>query len=54
LIFEPDEAEEIHSAAVGMMKGNKNLSVLTTYGDVDAIVSKTSADNTDSILSRFE
>ena len=54
LLFEPDEAEEIHSAAVGMMKGNKNLSVLTTYGDVDAIVSKTSADNTDSILSRFE
>lgn len=44
LLFEPDEAEEIHSASVGMMNGNKNISVLTTYADVDAIVSKTSAD----------
>ena len=42
LLFEPDEALEMHTGAVGMMKGNKNLSVLTTYADVDSIVSKTS------------
>lgn len=44
LLFEPDEAEEIHKGTVGMMKGNKNISVLTTYADVDSIVSKTSAE----------
>ena len=54
LLFEPDEAEEIHNGTVGMMKGNDNVSVLTTYGDVDAIVSSTSADKTDNTLSRME
>lgn len=46
LLFEPDEAAEMHSGAVQMLKGNKNLSVLTTYTDVDSIVSKTTADTT--------
>ena len=50
LLFEPEEAEEIHKGTVGMLKGNPNISVLTTYGDVDAITSKTSADRTDSTL----
>lgn len=45
LVFEPDEAEEMHAGAVGMLKSNKNISVLTTYADVDAIVSKTAAEN---------
>jgi hypothetical protein len=45
LLFEPDEAEVMHEGAVKMLKGNKNISVLTTYTDVDAIVSKTSNDN---------
>lgn len=44
LLFEPEEAEEIHAGTVGMLKGNENISVLTTYADVDAIVSKTSTD----------
>ena len=44
LLFEPDEAEVMHNGAVGMMKGNKNISVLTTYADVDAVVSKTQSD----------
>ena len=44
LLFEPDEAEEIHGAAVGMMSDNPNVSVLTTYADVDAISSQTSTD----------
>lgn len=45
LLFEPDEALEMHKGTVDMTKKNENLSVLTTYADVDAIVSKTSNDN---------
>jgi hypothetical protein len=44
LIFEPEEAEEMHRGAVNMLKGNKNISVLTSYADVDAIVSKTTSE----------
>ena len=44
LLFEPDEALVMHDGAVGMMAGNKNISVLTTYADVDAVVSKTSSE----------
>jgi hypothetical protein len=54
LLFEPDEAEEIHEGTVGMMKGNKNVSVLTSYGDVDAITSSATADKTDATLTRME
>ena len=54
LLFEPDEAEEIHFGTVGMMKGNKNISVLTTYGDVSAIASNTSADRAETTLTRME
>ena len=50
LLFEPDEAEEIHAGTVGMLKGNKNLSVLTTYADVDSIASKTTDDNSDDFM----
>ena len=53
LLFEPDEAYEIHSGTVGMMKGNKNVSVLTTYGDVSAIASQTS-DRAETVLDRME
>ena len=45
LLFEPDEAEVMHDGTVKMMQGNENVSVLTTYADVDGIVSKTSNDN---------
>ena len=45
LLFEPEEALEMHKGAVDMTKKNKNLSVLTTYADVDAVVSKTANDN---------
>ena len=54
LLFEPDEAEEIHHGTVGVMKGNKNISVLTSYGDVDAITSSASADRTENTLTRME
>ena len=47
-LLEPDEVTELHSGAVGMMSKNKNTSVLTTYADVDAIVSKTSNDSVNS------
>lgn len=44
LLFEPEEAEVMHAGATNMLKGNKNLSVLTTYADVDCISSKTTND----------
>lgn len=53
LLFEPDEAEEMHRGTVGMMKGNKNISVLTTYADVDSIVSKTSSDSASNNLEKM-
>lgn len=46
LVFEPDEALEMHKGAVNMMKGNPNISVLTTYADVDSVVTKSTADTT--------
>lgn len=54
LVFEPEEALEMHEGAVGMLKDNPNVSVLTTYADVDAISSHTNADNADSSLTRME
>ena len=53
LLFEPDEAMEMHRGAVNMMKGNKNLSILTTYADVDAIISRTTADNVNTSLDKM-
>lgn len=52
-LLEPDEVDELHRGAVQMMKGNKNVSVLTTYADVDAIVSKTAADASNSTLEKM-
>lgn len=54
LLFEPDEAVEIHSGAVGMVRNNKNTSVLTTYADVDAIVSKATTENSGNALERMQ
>ncbi|MBQ4122240.1 hypothetical protein IJD44_00725 [bacterium] len=53
LLFEPEEAIEIHEGTVGMMRNNKNVSVLTTYADVDAIVSKTTADTASNTLEKM-
>lgn len=53
LLFEPYEAAEMHKGTVGMVKGNKNVSVLTTYTDVDAIVSKTSSDVVSNSLNKM-
>lgn len=38
LVFEPNEAAEMHKGAVNMLKdSNPNISVMTTYGDIDSI-----------------
>ncbi len=44
LLFEPDEAEEMHRGAVGMVRNNQNTTVLTTYADIDSIASRGSTD----------
>ena len=46
LLFEPDEAEEMHRGAVGMVRNNQNTTVLTTYADVDSITSRGSSEKT--------
>lgn len=45
LLFEPDEAEEMHRGAVGMVRNNENTTVLTTYANVSSVDSKTSSEN---------
>ena len=45
LLFEPDEAEEMHRGAVGMVRNNINTTVLTTYADEDSITSRGSTEN---------
>lgn len=52
LLFEPDEVVEMHNGAVGMMRGNKNISVLTTYADVDAVISRASSEATTNTLEK--
>lgn len=54
LLFEPDEALEIHNGAVGMLKGNPNISVLTSYADVEAIGSKTATEQAINSLEKME
>lgn len=53
LLFEPDEVAVMHQGAVGMMKGNPNTSVLTSYGSVSAITSKTSSDTVSTNLEKM-
>ena len=53
LLFEPEEAAVMHKGTVGMVKGNSNVSVLTTYADVDAIVSKTQSDSVSNNLEKM-
>jgi hypothetical protein len=35
-----------------MMRGNKNVSVLTTYADVSAVVSNTANESTNNVLEK--
>ena len=52
LVFEPEEAAEMHSGTVNMMKGNKNIAVLTSYGDVDAIVSHSAVNGNSKLVEK--
>lgn len=52
LLFEPEEAKVIHEGTVKMMRGNKNVSVLTTYADVDSVVSRTTNENANNVLEK--
>lgn len=55
LVFEPDEAAVMHDGAVGMLSGNKNISVLTTYADVDSVVSKAASEaNTNNLQKMYQ
>lgn len=54
LLFEPEEAVEMHAGAVGMVRNNKNTSVLTTYGEVDSIAYSGAAEGTRSSLERMQ
>ena len=54
LLFEPDEAAEMHAGAVGMVRNNKNTTVLTTYAKVDSITSKTASEKTSTALENMQ
>ena len=54
LLFEPDEAEEIHVGTVNMLKGNQNISVLTTYADVESVASHSADEDSDALLQKAE
>lgn len=53
LLFEPEEAVEIHNGATKMLSKNSNISVLTGYANVDVISSKTSAENQSTIVEKM-
>lgn len=53
LVFEPPEAEEMHKGAVGMLSHNKNITVLTSYGEAEILNSKTSSDSTYNALEKL-
>lgn len=46
LVFDPDEAKDIHNLAVNMMKRAVGFEVLTTFADVDKIDAKDSNSST--------
>lgn len=52
-LLEPDEVEELHRGAVQMLRNNKNVSVLTSYADVEAIQSKGSSDTNINIIDKM-
>lgn len=45
LVFEPEEAEEMHEAAISMLSENKDLDTLTTYNDVKILDLSSEDDN---------
>lgn len=53
LLFEPEEAEQIHRGTVGMMKKNESVSVLTTYADVEVATTRGPADTKSNTLDKM-
>lgn len=54
LVFEPPEAEEMHSGTVDMMgRNNPHLSVLTSYGEVEVVQSQTTNSITHTALQQM-
>lgn len=45
LVFEPDEAQEMHDGAVEMLSNNKDIDVLTTYNKAQLLDLSDSSDN---------
>lgn len=37
LVFEPDEAEEMHDGAIAMLQNNEDVDVLTTYNEINLL-----------------
>ena len=37
LVFDPNEAEEMHTGAIEMLQDNRDVDILTTYADVDLL-----------------
>lgn len=54
LVFEPEEAAEMHEGVVGMMREEENTNVITSYGDVDVHAFNYSSAQGDSVLNRIE
>lgn len=54
LVFETDEALEMHRGSVGMLKAAKGVKVLTSYADVTAIASNSNSTDVDEKLNRLE
>lgn len=52
-LLEPNEVEELHRGAVEMLRNNKNVSVLTTYADIEAIQSKGNSDTNINIIDKM-
>ena len=48
LLFQPEEVEVIHKGVCGMLKGNENIDVFTTYGEAEILNTKTTNDSTKS------
>lgn len=52
LVFEPDEAEEMHAGAIEMLQDNEDVDILTTYADVD-LLDLSSDDSEDTDVEQF-
>lgn len=54
LVFEPDEAEEMHAGVAGMLKGNKHIRVVTSYATPQMLGTNSSEESVDKVLTREE